>query len=255
LNKLLLAVNQNPKLQALLPKVITDDQQWVELAESWLRFSPDEHVRWLNNLVSVMWPHLNTIIYKVMDETVEPLIEEAMKDMKGISGISFQDFSLGNVPLGIETIQVAQNHGDLVIDVALRWNAAVNIVADVTLSPSAITMNQKMALLSVTLNRLQVVGKVRIILKEVMPMLPVVGGITITLMEEPYIDFSVSIGEKSVGGLPGFKALINTLMKNAVKEHILFPMCVPIPLANPGFTATGERRDRSLFIEKLKVLP
>eukprot|EP00959_Pyramimonas_sp_CCMP1952_P472375 9499926-Pyramimonas_sp.AAC.1 len=54
--------------------------------------------------------------------------------------------------------------------------------------------------------------------------------------------------------LPGLKALLQKLVKDAVKQHILFPMCIPIPLANDGYTADGERAATGSLKKKLEAI-
>ena len=63
----------------------------------------------------------------------------------------------------------------------------------------------------------------------------------------------LSLGKAYVEYLPGLKALVQNLIKDVVKQQLLFPMCISIPFANDGYTADGEPAEKGSLKKKLEV--
>jgi len=226
--RLLEIINRSWVKEAILPAVLKEDQDWVQLEESGLRFVPEERVRWLNQIVKVLWPHLNSIGGDAIVEIVSPLIREAIADVRGLDAITIPVFNLGPVPPEIKHFRVTPEMNpttmdeDLVIDIGFKWKAEPDIVLGVL---GALTAKQT---LKVQVSDLQINGSLRVVLRSLMPTLPVMGGVTITMIEEPYINYQVHIkygagAQVDLDNFPGLKPVVKMILKKLIADNILFP--------------------------------
>jgi Ca2+-dependent lipid-binding protein len=96
----ILAALQDPTLfKMCMPTSLVEDQDWVQLTESWTEsFTREQELTpWLNKILMVMWPFLNEIIAQVVEQMVEPLIQEQLTPDVPITRVEFTTFSLGTI--------------------------------------------------------------------------------------------------------------------------------------------------------------
>ncbi|KAK9143633.1 hypothetical protein Syun_013033 [Stephania yunnanensis] len=93
----------------------------------WISFPQFEQVKWLNKLLTKMWPYIAEATSLVIKESVEPLLEEYRPP--GITSLKFSKLTLGNVAPKIEGIRVQSlNKGQITMDIDLRWGGNPSII-------------------------------------------------------------------------------------------------------------------------------
>ena len=54
---------------------------------AWVQFPQTERAEWINSLVAEVWPHLGPLTMRVMQDQVEPMVAEMLRDnLHNISG-------------------------------------------------------------------------------------------------------------------------------------------------------------------------
>ncbi|CAJ1415709.1 unnamed protein product [Effrenium voratum] len=166
---------------------------------------------WLDFLVRQIWPKVHEALKTVVLEELEPKVQAALPAMFG--SLSFKTFNLGPEHPQLMEIGVAhgkQNHYDgLELDVKMVWNCNADIVLEVQG-------------IEIGIEKIRIDGTVRLQLRPLMPQLPTVGGVQITMMSPPNISWSFR------GLLAALQVdVVSRVMRQVVADQISEMLVVP----------------------------
>jgi len=257
--KLMSAIQDPFLFDLMMPDCIRNDQEWVQIAESWTDdFTRErETTPWLNRALSVLWPFINDIAAQAVEELVEPLIMEQLKTQSVVTSVVFASFSLGTVAPQIDSIFVQdlnrERPDELVVDFNASWAGNPDIVLAVT---GKFVSGFGPSTFNVALTNLEFKGKFRATIKPLLDVLPVIGGAAVMMVQEPYIDYEVRLKSASGGdgtsldNIPFLKSFIIGLVQNTITDVLLFPNCVPVVIAGDPVGA-----EKGSLEESLKMAP
>ncbi|XP_065179524.1 extended synaptotagmin-2-like isoform X2 [Sycon ciliatum] len=179
---------------------------------SWVTFPDVTRVEWINTIVSRVWPYLEPAIKKILVEKIEPILKN--KCPGPLKSIEFRTVKLGCVSPKITGIKVypqqSVDQREIIIDIDVAYNGTAIIELFIAYG------------LSAGVSDLRVQGKLRIILKPLMPVLPILGGISIFFLEKPMIEFDL-LGLANIFDMPVLRNAIDAVIDEKLSETLVFP--------------------------------
>lgn len=188
----------------------------------WISFPVYEQVKWLNKLLSKLWPFVAEAATMVIKESVEPLLEEYRPP--GITSLKFSKLSLGNVAPKIEGIRVQSlTKGQIIMDVDLRWGGDPSIILAVEAA--------LVASIPIQLKDLKVFTIARVIF-QLAEEIPCISAVVVALLAEPKprIDYTLKAVGGSLTALPGISDMIDDTVNTIVTDMLQWPHRIVVPL-------------------------
>lgn len=170
-----------------------------------------KEMSWLNFMVAKMWPHIHEALKLVVAKDLEPKIKDALPSVFGT--VSFKTFSLGERHPEIKEIGVAhgkQNQYDgLELDLKIIWNCNADIVVDVQG-------------IEIGIENVHIDGTLKLQFRPLLPHLPSIGGVQITMMSPPNISWNFR------GIFAALQAdVVSRVMRQVVSDQISELLVVP----------------------------
>ncbi|KAK9749297.1 hypothetical protein RND81_02G116100 [Saponaria officinalis] len=198
----------------------------------WISFPVFEQVKWLNKLLSKMWPFVADAAELVIRESVEPLLEEYRPP--GITSLKFNKLTLGTVAPKVEGIRVQSlQKSQIIMDVDFRWGGDPNIILGVEAAG--------LASIPIQLKDLQVFTVVRVIF-QLSEEIPCISAVVVALLSDPKpnIDYTLKAVGGSLTALPGLSDMIDDTVDSIVYDTLTWPHRIVVPIGGPVDTSDLE---------------
>uniref|UniRef100_A0A915Q6N5 C2 domain-containing protein n=1 Tax=Setaria digitata TaxID=48799 RepID=A0A915Q6N5_9BILA len=207
---------------------------------AWVQFPDTERVEWLNKVVLQLWPYITEYSKYFMHEYIEPQIKSQLPAV--FRSFKFTKMDMGDIPCRVGGIKVyTHNVGRdrIIVDMDIAYAGD----ADFDVNVAGFTGG---------LNQLQFSGKLRAVLKPLLPYPPMVGGVSGFFLEKPKIDFNLT-GMGEFVELPGLLNAIRSIIDSQVSALCVLPNEIVIPLA-PGVDATRLHFPEPDGVLRLKIV-
>lgn len=209
--------NCSTKLEEPRPQL--GKRKSIEELEAWYGGGPDSVVKadlssldWLNFAVSKLWPYIDKTLHSVIKDQVEPALKEALP--AALKGAYFVKCDLGKSLPRLGPVHVyektRQEHSGIQMDVGLNWTCD----ADIELY---LVAGMKLGIKSLT-----VAGEVSLILRPLMDTLPIVGGMQISMISPPSIQWDF-VGVANVVDLPVIQGAVRNVVMKLICEQLVLP--------------------------------
>uniref|UniRef100_A0A0M3HRP9 Extended synaptotagmin-2 n=1 Tax=Ascaris lumbricoides TaxID=6252 RepID=A0A0M3HRP9_ASCLU len=185
---------------------------------AWVQFPDTERVEWINKVILQLWPYIGEYSKKFMREFIEPQVKAQMP--AAFRSFKFTKLDMGDIPCRVGGIKVyTHNVGRdrIIVDMDVAYAGD----SDFSVSVAGFTGG---------LNQLQFSGKLRAVLKPLLPYPPMVGGVAGYFLEMPKIDFNLT-GMGEMVELPGLMNAIRTIVNAQVSTLCVLPNEIVVPLA------------------------
>merc|ERR1712130_739464 len=211
------------------PKSSSKEEDWKESEllhslgpdslPSWVTFPDVDRAEWINVILRKLWPKFGDIGNQIAKLLVEPKINEIMKrlsikglNLETLSNFKIKQLVLGSIPARVQGIRVYERNtarDELVVDVEVMYAGDLRV---------------KFALqgLDCEINQLTFRGTIRIVLKPLMSIMPVVGGLELYFLSLPTLDFNLG-GIAAAGDLPGISNIIRSIIDCILKRGFVWP--------------------------------
>lgn len=186
---------------------------------SWVYFPDFDRAEWLNKVLYKVWPSINQFSRELCKQTIEPAIVEKLAEYK-VKGFQFERLVLGRIPLkiyGIKAYDKNTSRNEVIIDADLMYAGD----CDITFSVGNIKGGIK---------DFQIRGMMRIVLKPLLPAMPIVGGVQAFFLNPPAINFNL-VGIADVLDLPGFNEILRKTIVEQIGAFVVLPNKIVIPLS------------------------
>eukprot|EP00437_Effrenium_voratum_P029608 CAMPEP_0181409468 /NCGR_PEP_ID=MMETSP1110-20121109/6833_1 /TAXON_ID=174948 /ORGANISM="Symbiodinium sp., Strain CCMP421" /LENGTH=610 /DNA_ID=CAMNT_0023531973 /DNA_START=1 /DNA_END=1833 /DNA_ORIENTATION=+ len=145
-------------------------------------------LNWLNWLLEQHWPNLKASIEKVIKKDLEPIIQEALP--KPLNKLKFKDIDLGEKQPTFDLLkpvfEVQNGFEGLSLEIDIKWNCAGKI--DMVFGTVEFSIEQ------ITLE-----GAMHLKLRPLLEKLPIVGGMQITMLSPPKVQWIFTGGRLALG--------------------------------------------------------
>ncbi|KHN78918.1 Extended synaptotagmin-2 [Toxocara canis] len=185
---------------------------------AWVQFPDTERVEWINKVIHQLWPYIGEYAKQFMREFVEPQVKSQMP--APFKSFKFTKMDMGDIPCRVGGIKVyTHNVGRdrIIVDMDVAYAGD----SDFSVTVAGFTGG---------LNQLQFSGKLRAVLKPLLPFPPMVGGVSGYFLEMPKIDFNLT-GMGEMVELPGLMNAIRTIVNAQVSSICVLPNEIVVPLA------------------------
>eukprot|EP00208_Stichococcus_sp_RCC1054_P005462 CAMPEP_0206148526 /NCGR_PEP_ID=MMETSP1473-20131121/36862_1 /ASSEMBLY_ACC=CAM_ASM_001109 /TAXON_ID=1461547 /ORGANISM="Stichococcus sp, Strain RCC1054" /LENGTH=511 /DNA_ID=CAMNT_0053545887 /DNA_START=207 /DNA_END=1739 /DNA_ORIENTATION=- len=226
-------------------KFITDlDERSLRLIlgyiPAWVKFSEYERARFLNDSLQMLWPAFDRAICNLLKAELEPLLQANAP--AAVAGCYFDSLSFGSTPIQIvgiknSTFRTGADQLGIVLDIDLRWAGTPDLtlkllpsrkwVLKVLPKTKGIDLTPEM---HVAFNTLHVAGMLRVTLTPIVQDIPFVGGVSLSWLEMPMVDFDVrGLGGADLMSMPAVAEWIMTSLVQGYIANMVWPKQVTIP--------------------------
>jgi len=203
-----------------------------------LTISPARHTclfaRFLNKLLSQLWPHLSPAIHrKVMAQAKQP-IREALAKIPLIGGrvlktIRIDVLDLGTRPFRVDSIKSytsSPSDNWVMTEAALLYGGDMRVRVVIEVSFGVFTVD-----VPVEVANFQLKALARMTLYPLVEQLPCVGGVTLSLLEQPTVDFDLHILDSpDLLALPPIPVLLRFVQNLVVGKMLVYPNEMSFPV-------------------------
>jgi Ca2+-dependent lipid-binding protein len=185
----------------------------------------------INKILTLLWPHLSPAIHKeVMKQSRAP-IAEALAKIPMVEDVRIDKLDLGERPFRIDSFKSYQTFEDeLILETPLFWGGDMKIRVTAVVKVGGMRVD-----IPVDIGDIQFKALARITIKPLVETLPCVGGVTISLLEEPTVNCDFAIGESAdLLSIPGVPLAIKTAIKIVAGKMLIYPNEFSVPLM-PGY--------------------
>ncbi|XP_076290205.1 extended synaptotagmin-like protein 2 isoform X2 [Lasioglossum baleicum] len=186
---------------------------------SWVYFPDVDRAEWLNKVLYKVWPNINHFARELCKQSIEPAIVEKLTEYK-IKGFQFDRLVLGRIPLkiyGVKAYDKNTSRNEVILDADVMYAGD----CDITFSVGNIKGGIK---------DFQIRGMMRIVMKPLLPVMPIVGGIQAFFLNPPAINFNL-VGVADVLDLPGFNDILRKTIVEQIAAFVVLPNKIVIPLS------------------------
>ncbi|XP_043251103.1 extended synaptotagmin-3 isoform X1 [Colletes gigas] len=186
---------------------------------SWVYFPDFDRAEWLNKVLYKVWPSINHFARELCKQSIEPAIVEKLVEYK-IKGFQFERLVLGRIPLkiyGIKAYDKNTSRNEAIVDADVMYAGD----CDITFSVGNIKGGIK---------DFQIRGMMRIVMKPLLPVMPLVGGVQAFFLNPPAVNFNL-IGVADVLDLPGFNEILRKTIVEQIAAFVVLPNKIVIPLS------------------------
>nr|XP_018902831.1 PREDICTED: extended synaptotagmin-2 [Bemisia tabaci] len=186
---------------------------------AWVFFPDVERAEWLNVILKQMWPNINHYMYNLIKDTIEPSIRENLVQYK-LKNFQFGKIRLGAIPPRIGGIKVYEKHvarDEIIMDMEISYAGD----CDISFTVSGVSGGIK---------DFQIHGMMRVIMKPLIPTIPLVGGVQMFFLNNPTLDFNL-VGALDMLDAPGLSDMLHRIVVEQIGAMMVLPNKLPIILS------------------------
>ena len=197
-----------------------------------------------------LWPHIDKAVADIVHAQVKTqLATLGSLSIYGVSSVTLQQFALGPSPqIGGVKVWPADGvapPGAVVMDIDLRVSGA---------DSNALVYSHLLAgsPLVIQLAALQLRTVVRVCFRDLGPRLPPFGAVTVSLLGQPFVDFSLTALSGDIMALPGLESAVSAAVTKGV-SGLLWPQRMIVPLASDTDLASLHPRATGVLLVRIKA--
>ncbi|XP_058803408.1 extended synaptotagmin-2 isoform X2 [Phymastichus coffea] len=204
-------------------KIIIENR--IDELPVWVYFPDYDRAEWLNGVLYKAWPMINKYAHNLVksniQETIAQTVSKYQKKMPGLGkDFTFDRVVLGRIPPKINGVKVYDKHtsrNEIILDMDIMYAGDCDI---------AFTMGSVRG----GIKDFQLRGMLRIVLKPLIPIIPIVGGVQAFFLNCPLLDFNL-VGIADVLDLPGFNDVMRKIVAENVAAIAVLPNKITIQLS------------------------
>ncbi|XP_046754007.1 extended synaptotagmin-2 isoform X2 [Diprion similis] len=186
---------------------------------SWVYFPDVDRAEWLNKILCKLWPSMNQFVRQLCKQDIEPAVVARLAQYK-LKGFSFERLVLGRIPPRIGGIKVYDKNTDrneIILDADVLYAGDCDI---------SFTCNSFKG----GIKDFQIRGMIRVVMKPLLPIMPLVGGLQIFFLNMPSVDFNL-VGLADVLDMPGLSEILRKAIVEQIGAIMVLPNKLPITLS------------------------
>ena len=184
-----------------------------------------------NRILQQLWPHLSPAIHKeVIAQSKEP-VKKAIEKIPFAKGVRVDKMDLGQRPFRVDSIKSYESDDNLIMmETPIFWGGdmVVRVVIEAEIAGKTVD-------LPIQISSIQFKALARITLYPLVEQLPCIGGVTLSLLEEPTVDLDLRILDSpdllSIPPIPIIRRIITNVVAG---KMLVYPNEITVPLM-PNF--------------------
>jgi hypothetical protein len=235
------------------PAVATVDSAMralLPLTPEWT--SQPDYERWVmvTRILRLMWPKLTAAILKEVIKVAKPILQTELGKIPALKGVlqdvtlgghslldaehhdSFweqcsKDLHLGDHPVRVAGMKVYETTEDTcILETVLMWggNMAIDLSVYLKLGPVTVVV-------PVRVSDVQFKARARVTLSPLVDTLPCIGGVTLSLLDVPHVDFKLRLfNGPDLMAFPGVQDATRAAISFVITAVALYPNSISVPL-------------------------
>jgi len=197
----------------------------ADLYPSWVVFSSQQKLKWLNQELTKIWPSVNDAASELIKTSVEPVLEQYRPII--LASLKFSKLTLGTVAPQFTGISIIENtkESGIVMELEMNWDANPSIILAVKTRLGVV--------LPIQVKDIGFTGVFRLIFKPLVEELPCFGAVCFSLRQKKKLDFRLKVIGGEISSVPGISDALEDTIKNAIEDSITWPVRKVIPII-PG---------------------
>jgi hypothetical protein len=192
---------------------------------------PDyERVRFMNRLLSQLWPHLSPAIHKQVMEQSAAAIQDAIKRIPLVQNVRIDVLDLGTRPFRVDSFKSYMSHNDdnwIMFEAPLLWGGDMRVRVVVEVSFFGLFVVG----IPVEVANVQLKALARVTLYPLVEQLPCVGGASVCLLEEPTVDLDLHILDSpDLLSLPPIPVVLGMVKSRLASKILVYPNELSFPI-------------------------
>ncbi|CAL5228044.1 g11108 [Coccomyxa viridis] len=217
---------------------------------AWVKFSDYERAKFLNDSVQMLWPAFDTALCNLIKDELEPHMRDFSPSV--VNGLFFERLSFGLVPMSIMGVRIAPpqtssgSNVAIELDIDVRWAGEPDVL--LKLEPSnkwlmnavkigklkvlpAVNMTPVMA---VRVRTVQMSAVLRVTMSPVLDDLPFIGGVALSFITQPYLDFDLRlVAGPDIMSVPALASYMHASLMDVFVDQMIWPKSAQIPFMMP----------------------
>ncbi|XP_023341723.1 extended synaptotagmin-3, partial [Eurytemora carolleeae] len=171
-------------------------------------------VEWINIIIKKVWPNIGTISQQIAKRLVEPKIKEILNRLRleELSNFKLKGVILGSIPARVGGIKVYERNtgrDEIVMDIEIIYQGDARV-------------NFSVQHMDCEVHQISFRGTVRLTIKPLMDVMPLIGGFEFYFMQMPEYDYS--LGKlANFGEIPGISNIIKSVLDNIIRRGFVWP--------------------------------
>lgn len=188
---------------------------------------PDyERALFINKILKLLWPHLSPAIHKEVMKQAKAPIGDALASIPLVKDIRIDKLDLGERPFRVDSFKTYETVDDeIIMETSLFWGGDLELRVTAVVQAGPMTVD-----LPIDVQNIQFKALARITIPLV-ETLPCAGGVTISLLEEPFVDFELNVlGSPDIMAMPGVPLAVRSAIKVIAGNMLVYPNEFMYPL-------------------------
>lgn len=196
----------------------------VDELPAWVFFPDIEKAEWLNKIIKQMWPFVGNYTKQLLKTTVEPQVQNSLP--KSLTPFKFEKIDLGDIPPRIGGVKVYIDHvkrDEIIMDFELIFMSD----SDIKVAVKGIAAGIK---------DLQIHGTIRVQIRPLVNVMPIVGGLSVFFLNPPTIDFDLT-NTANILDVPLLSNTLRSVVLDQISYYMVLPNKIPIQLVDNMYLA------------------
>ncbi|KAK8940118.1 Synaptotagmin-5 [Platanthera guangdongensis] len=212
---------------ASFAKMTVEDSRKVlpgEYYPSWVVFSQQQKLDWLNLELTKIWPFVNEAASELIRSSVEPILEQYKAGV--LASLKLSKLTLGTVAPQFTGVSIIESDDSgVIMELEMQWDGNPSIILDIQ---TALGLA-----LPIQVKNVAFTGVFRLIFKPLVDVLPCFGAVSYSLREKKKLDYTLKVVGGELSSIPGVSDAIEDTIHDAIEDSITWPVRKVIPII-PG---------------------
>ncbi|KAK9787262.1 hypothetical protein WJX73_001203 [Symbiochloris irregularis] len=206
-------------------------RRYLPYAPDWTSWPDFQRVTWMNHMLKTFWPWYNKAIGQMILEQMKPMMDETIAKIPFLQAVDFEAIDLGTKPMqigGIKTYQTSED--EIIFESPGSWGSNSRIRIGIRLKFGPLVFY-----VPIEVQDLQMKAVARMTMRPLVETLPCIGAVNVSLMQVPYIDASLFVGNRlDLMQLPGIKQLTAFAVEKVMGDMMLYPNSMTFDIMEGG---------------------
>lgn len=205
--------------------------------------APDfERVRWLNRVVEQLFPHVGRAVEGWATQHADALLRDNAPSW--VRSIKMTRVSAGTKPPRVTGVKVfaeddVAGGDEVAVELELEWHSDAEVSITVHPVPKArpgflvnrlLDAATGLVLVKASVERVSLAGRLRLSLRPLLSVAPVVGSVQLAFAEVPDFSFDLKLFNGNAAALPGLEGWLYGLITDSVLRRYTLPERLVVPL-------------------------
>ncbi|PSC76727.1 Extended synaptotagmin-3 [Micractinium conductrix] len=191
---------------------------------------------WISELVERLWPYMKAAAEQMAWETLPDILEQS--EPSWIHDFNLKKFVLGDKEPDLSNIRVRMDDNDVMddcfLDFDFEWRSDTDVELEIQVLPASMDKAwipnfiedkvKDLLTFTVGVEDASLRGSVRLVMRPLLKRVPVVGGVQVSLVRPPELDFDLTLGDSSSLPMePALKSWIKQTLEDMVFKTYVAP--------------------------------